>query len=93
MKASKSFLLFLAFVQPILSFSQPKISSLSEIESQAKSGIDTIINISKYAIGGVMAIALIFIIYAMATNNPKGKDYLIGWVVALIVYLIGIAII
>lgn len=70
-----------------------KITSLSEVESKAKEGSDTVTNIAKYVLGGVLAVALVFVIYALATNNPHAKDYLIGWVVAVIVIMVGFLII
>lgn len=70
-----------------------KITSLSEVESKAKEGSDTITNIAKYVLGGVLAVALVFVIYALATNNPHGKEYLLGWIIAVIVVMVGFLII
>lgn len=70
-----------------------KISSLSEVESKAKEGSDTVTNIAKYVLGGVLAVSLVFVIYALATNNPHGKEYLLGWIVAVIVIMVGFLII
>lgn len=70
-----------------------KITSLSEIESKAKEGSDTALNIAKYVTATVMGIALVFVAYALATNNPHGKDYLIGWIVALVVILVAFMVI
>ena len=64
-----------------------KVSSLSEFESKTKEGTDSVINIAKYTIGGVFAVALVFVIYAIATNNPRAKEYAVGWIVAFIFYL------
>lgn len=65
-----------------------KISSLSELESKAKEGTDSVVNIAKYGIGGVFAVALVFVIYSIATNQPHAKEYGIGWIVAFIFYLV-----
>lgn len=70
-----------------------KISSLSEIESKAKEGSDSMKNMAIYVVGAVLALALVFVIWALASNNPHGKEYFIGWVVAVVVYLVAIAII
>lgn len=70
-----------------------KISSLSEIESKAKEGSDTMKNLAIYVIGAVLALALVFVIWALSSNNPHGKEYFIGWIVAVVVYLVAIAII
>jgi len=65
-----------------------KISSISQIESTAKEGSDAVKSIALYVVGAVLAIGLIFVIYALATSNPKAKEYLIGWIIAVIVILI-----
>ena len=70
-----------------------KITSLSEVEGKAKEGSDTVSNIAKYVLGGVLAVALVFVIYALATNNPHGKEYLLGWIVAVIVIMVAFLII
>ena len=70
-----------------------KISSLNEVENKAKEGADSMKNIAMYVVGAVLAIAIIFVVYAVATNNPHGKDYLLGWVVAVVVYLVALLII
>lgn len=70
-----------------------KISSLSEIEEKAKEGSDTIVNVGKYVLGAVLCVALVFVIYALATNQPHAKDYLIGWIVAVVVILVAFLII
>jgi hypothetical protein len=84
-------LVFMALL-PVWSYAQVKITSLSEIESKAKEGATTLINIAKYAIGAVLFLALIFVIYAIATNKQNAREYAIGWVIALVVYLVGISI-
>lgn len=70
-----------------------KISSLADVEAKAKEGSDTLTNIAKYVLGAVLAIALIFVIYALATNNPHGKEYLLGWVIAAAVIMVAFLII
>lgn len=70
-----------------------KISSLSEVESKAKEGSDTMKNVAMYVVGAVLAIAIVFVIYALSTNNPHGKEYLLGWIVAVVVYLVALLII
>lgn len=70
-----------------------KISSLSEVTAKAKEGSDTITDIAKYVLGAVLAISLVFVIYALATNNPHGKEYLLGWIIAVIVIMVGYLII
>lgn len=70
-----------------------KISSLSEVTDTAKEGSDTILNVAKYVLASVLGIALIFVIYSLATNNPKSKEYLLGWIVSVVVIMVAFLII
>ncbi|MDR1368814.1 MAG: hypothetical protein LBJ72_01620 [Dysgonamonadaceae bacterium] len=65
-----------------------KINSVADVEAKAQESTDSIINIAKYVVSSALAIALIFVVYAMATSNPHAKEYLIGWVVAVVVVII-----
>ena len=38
-------------------------------------------------------IALVFVIYALATNNPHAKEYLLGWIIAVAVIMVAFLII
>lgn len=70
-----------------------KISSLADVESKAQEGSTTILNIAKYVLGAVLGVALIFVIYALATNNPHAKEYLLGWIIAVAVIMVAFLII
>lgn len=70
-----------------------KISSLSDVESKAQEGSATILNIAKYVLAAVLGIALVFVIYALATNNPHAKEYLLGWIIAVAVIMVAFMII
>lgn len=70
-----------------------KISSLSDVTDTAKEGADTVLNVAKYILAAVLGIALVFVIYALATNNPHGKEYLLGWIVAVVVIMVAFLII
>lgn len=70
-----------------------KISSLSEVEEKAKEGSDTVVNVGKYILGAVLVVALIFVIYGLATNQPHAKELLLGWVVAVIVIMVAFLIV
>ncbi len=70
-----------------------KISSLDDIKEKAKEGSDTMKDIAMYVIGGVLAVALVYVIYAVSSNNPHGKEYFLGWIVAIIIYLVALLII
>ena len=64
-----------------------KISSLSEVTDTAKEGADTILDVAKYIL------ALVFVIYSLATNNPHAKEYLLGWIIAVVVIMVAFLII
>ena len=64
-----------------------KISSLSEVTDTAKEGADTILDVAKYILAAVLGIALVFVIYSLATNNPHAKEYLLGWIIAVVVIM------
>ena len=85
---TKVLLPFLAAFIPIFNYAQLKISSVSEIENKAKEGADTIVNIAKYVMGAILAIGAIGLIYAMVTDNPKKREFLVGYIVAVILILI-----
>jgi hypothetical protein len=70
-----------------------KIQSLAEVQSTAEDGANTILEVAKYVLAAVLAVALIFVIYALATNNPHAKDYLLGWIIAVVVIMIAFLII
>lgn len=70
-----------------------KIQDLSEIQQQAEEGSDTLLSIAKYAIGTVLGIGLVFVAYSLITNNPRAKEYVIGWFIAVVITLIGFMVI
>ena len=70
-----------------------KISSHSDVEAKAEEGSNTILNIAKYVLGAVLGVALIFVIYALATNQPHAKEYLLGWIIAVAVIMVAFLII
>ncbi len=72
---------------------QPRISSISEIEGQVHDASRSLGTMAKYIIGAVMFIALIGVVYMVATSHPKSKEAVIGWVASIIVYIIAISII
>ena len=69
------------------------ISSLSEVTDKAKEGADTILDVAKYILAAVLGIALVFVIYSLATNNPHAKEYLLGWIIAVVVIMVAFLII
>ena len=85
-------LTFVVVPQVVEAQSALKISSLSD-ESKAQEGSDTILNIAKYVLAAVLGIALVFVIYSLATNNPHAKEYLLGWIIAVAVIMVAFLII
>ena len=67
--------------------------NLSEVTDKAKEGADTILDVAKYILAAVLGIALVFVIYSLATNNPHAKEYLLGWIIAVVVIMVAFLII
>lgn len=86
-------LTFVVVPQVVEAQSALKINSLSDVESKAQEGSDTILNIAKYVLAAVLGIALVFVIYSLATNNPHAKEYLLGWIIAVAVIMVAFLII
>jgi uncharacterized BrkB/YihY/UPF0761 family membrane protein len=87
------FLFTLTLSVPVNVMGQPKITSLTEVEEKVKDSSTSIGNMAKYIIGAVLLIALIGVIYMVASSHPKSKEAVIGWIVAIVVYIIAISIV
>lgn len=85
--------LLLSTTEVIEAQSGLKINSLSEVTDTAKEGADTILDVAKYVLAAVLGISLIFVIYSLATNNPHAKEYLLGWIIAVVVIMVAFLII
>lgn len=66
---------------------------LGAVETQVRDATTSIRTIVQYILYACMIIALIHVIYSVATSNPKMKDIIIAWAVALIVLTIGLRLI
>lgn len=88
-----SFMLLFTIPFEVEAQSGLKISSLSEVTDTAKEGADTILDVAKYILAAVLGITLVFVIYALATNNPHAKEYLLGWIIAVVVIMVAFLII
>ena len=86
------FFMLLGTAQVVEAQSGLKINSLSEVTDKAKEGADTILDVAKYILAAVLGIALVFI-YSLATNNPHAKEYLLGWIIAVVVIMVAFLII
>ena len=60
--------------------------------AEAQSGLK-INSLSEYILAAVLGIALVFVIYSLATNNPHAKEYLLGWIIAVVVIMVAFLII
>jgi hypothetical protein len=60
------------------------LAGLSEINSFSNELNESAFNLAPYLTGAMLAISLIFVVYALSTNKPHAKEYLIGWIIALI---------
>ena len=87
------FFMLLGTAQVVEAQSGLKINSLSEVTYKAKEGADTILDVAKYILAAVLGIALVFVIYSLATNNPHAKEYLLGWIIAVVVIMVAFLII
>lgn len=87
------FFMLLGTAQVVEAQSGLKINSLSEVTDKAKEGADTVLDVAKYILAAVLGIALVFVIYSLATNNPHAKEYLLGWIIAVVVIMVAFLII
>jgi len=71
-----------------LANAQVKLSSVSEMNTKVSEATSAVVTMVQYIIGAVLAIALIFVVYSLATSSQRAKEYLIGWVIAVVVCLI-----
>lgn len=93
---SKATLLLMFFVlgtaTPIVSLvAQPKITDFSAMESEVSKASTSMINIAKIVIGVVFAIGLIFVIYNVITKNAHAKEWVIGYIIGLVLYIVFVA--
>jgi len=90
MKKIIRFLAAALLLAPSYVFSQIQYSDIEgEVSNAAKSGI----KIAESIIGVVLAIGLVNAIYQVASGKHESRDKIIGWVVAVLLYIIGIIII
>ncbi|MCQ2208706.1 MAG: hypothetical protein MJZ34_00270 [Paludibacteraceae bacterium] len=72
---------------------QLKIGSVSDMNNQVKDASSAVVTMAQYVVAAVLGVALIFVIYALATSSQRAKEYLIGWIIAVVVCLIAKAVI
>lgn len=64
------------------------VDGLSELGRWTSDFSNTTGNIAGYVTAAILMIALIFVVWAIASNKNNAKSYLIAWFVALIFALI-----
>lgn len=64
------------------------VDGLSEIGRWTSDFSNTTANVAGYVTAAILMIALIFVVWAIASNKNNAKSYLIAWFVALIFALI-----
>lgn len=84
----RKFLAILATLTSLTTYAEIKLKGISELKSQTDEAGESITEIVLNVIGAALAISLLFVIYAIASNHPKAKEYGISWVVALVIYLV-----
>lgn len=60
------------------------IEGLTEINSWAGNFNTTSFNIAGYVAAAMLAVSLVFVVWALATKKESARTYLIAWFVALI---------
>jgi len=87
--------LLTSLVFPVVADAQGglKIQSLQDVEDKAKEGSDTIVNIGKYILGAVLIVTLVYVIYAVSSNQPHAKEMAFGWIIAVIIIMVAFLIV
>lgn len=62
--------------------------ALSQLSDMSYSFTEESFSLSQIFASVALAITLLFVIYEIARNKPRAKEYAIAWVIALIIYLI-----
>ncbi len=84
----KKILAVMATITSVSAYAEIKLKGISELKSQTDEAGNSLTEIVLNVIGAALAISLLFVIYAIASNHPKAKEYGISWVVALVIYLV-----
>lgn len=76
---------------PGMSFGQEL--DLGALEEETRRAAGTARTVVRYILYTAMVVGLIHVVYAVATSNPKQRDIIISWIVALIVLYVGLQLI
>lgn len=52
--------------------------------------INDAVEVAKYVLVSILAIALMFVIYALAINNSHARLYFSGWMIATVLSILGL---
>ena len=87
--------LLTSLVFPVVADAQGglKVQSLQDVQDKAKEGSDTIVNIGKYVLGAVLIVTLVYVIYAVSSNQPHAKEMAFGWIIAVIIIMVAFLIV
>jgi hypothetical protein len=78
--------------QPTFIDSGSKLAFKREVDGDISSVITPFKNIASYIVGAALLVALIIVIYHVASNTGKGKTAVISWLIAIIIYLIAFSV-
>ena len=67
----------------VISFAQSSFD-WSEVNNQAQQFSSTAVSVGKYIAGGILALSLGFMLYQLLGNNPKKKESVIAFIIALV---------
>lgn len=67
--------------------------TLEKVEEETGKLVKMIFNVAKIVIGVVLVIGLIFVIWMVSQNHPKSKEAVIGWIIGVGLYAIGMALV
>lgn len=87
--------LLTSLVFPVVADAQGglKIQSLQDVQDKAQEGSDTIVNIGKYVLSAVLIVTLIYVIYAVSSNQPHAKEMAFGWIISVIIIMVAFLIV
>ena len=81
--SKKISIIFWGMFASVYSFGQSSFN-WSDVDNQAQQFNNTAITTGKYIAGGILALSLGFMLYQVLGNNPKKKESVIAFIVALV---------
>lgn len=96
--SSRTVLMLLMFftisvATPVATMAQKELNiTMDQLNDKVGEASEGMAKMAKTIIGAVLFIALIGVIYMVASSHPKSKEAVIGWIVAVIIYIIAISL-